>query len=248
MSREILIDWLGGRGTPLQSPAAAWIAPELLVMMSKPIIRRNGALYSESRLEKYGVGGERWHLSWMYPTLRDDGKKLQIRNVNPAAMPFNIPDNDKLPAIRRYYRLPSEDGLITRQMTEAEAYEAVWQACSFLDDAGYMRCGKKMLDFRVSLLVAPGVTPAYPRTVRKTGGLIPDLTAKGPFFKNGPLPMDVPIWREPTPKVTKSREERAREALSKGIKPWQDDPRPTYTAYVPPPPPSKKKKSRQSGA
>jgi len=206
--------------------------------MAKPIIRRNGALYSEHRLGRFGVKGERWHLSWLYTTLRDDENKFQIQNVNPAVMPFNIPDNHRLPATRRYYRLPLGDNaevLTTRQLTKAECYEAIWQACGFLDDAGYVKRGEKMADFRVLLLMPPGEAPAYPKKIRSGNLLIPDLSARPPFFLNGPLESDVPIWRVRESKKTRTREEMAAEASKKGIKPWEEDRRPTYTPYIPPP-------------
>ena len=237
-------DWLEKDLFRIRYSAAAWIAPELLyMMMTNVTIRRNGTLYSAHRLGKHGVEGDRWHLSWMYSTLRDDGKKFQIRNVNPEVMPFNIPGNDKLPAIRRYYKLPS-DGfgtpLITRQLTVGESYEAIWQACGFLEDAGYMKRGERFPDFRTALLLQPGEKPCRDGPKSHDHVLIPDLTARPPFFRNGPLESEVPIWREPT--KTYGRKVPEKDVNGKPIRLWDTKSRPTYTPYVPKEPRKKSKR------
>ena len=125
---------------------------DLRRILENPILRLTGARYSENIFLKSGVTGERWHLSWMEKVLAENGKKKQIRNVNPDVMPYNIPGNEDLPALRRYYRLPMKKNpgkTVTRQMTTCEKYEAIWQACGMLAKLGFMKRGKKLVDFNV---------------------------------------------------------------------------------------------------
>jgi hypothetical protein len=110
---------------------------------------------------------------WLYLSLFETSSfrpGTRIQRVLKGANPLDIPGNDLLPALRRYYRFPvvvhGARLLETRQMTREESRLAIWQAGVPLEREGMlkrkqMRLREFWFELRDRAVVADHGTPLY---------------------------------------------------------------------------------------